>query len=41
MEDNLINETQTLGLLNMNEIQSKIEIRIGTDILFYFTDLYF
>jgi len=40
-DDDLLNETQSLGLLNVNQILPKIELRIGTLILFYFTDLYF
>jgi len=39
-KDSLINETQCLGLLNINQILPKVEIRVGTYVLFYFTDLY-
>lgn len=37
----LVNETQSIGILNINQILSKLEMRIGTKVLFYFTDLYF
>jgi hypothetical protein len=35
-----INETQCMRLLNMNHITDKVEIRMSTSVIFYFTDIY-
>jgi len=39
-EDSLLNETQCLGLLNVNHLNSRVEIRQSTIVIIYFTDLY-
>jgi hypothetical protein len=36
----ITNETQCLGLLNINQIANKIQLRVNTCVLFYITDLY-
>ena len=39
-KETLTNETQCLGLLNINQILPKFELRVGTYVIFYFTDVY-
>jgi hypothetical protein len=34
------NETQCLGLLNVTHLTDKVEIRVSTKVIFYFTDIY-
>jgi hypothetical protein len=38
--ESLTNETQCLGLLNIVHLEKKVEIRISSSVIFYFTDLY-
>jgi hypothetical protein len=38
--ESVTNETQFLGLLNINYLETKIQMRISTYVIFYFTDLY-
>ena len=38
--EHLTNETQSLGLLNINHLAKKVELRISSNVIFYFTDLY-
>jgi hypothetical protein len=38
--DTTANETQCLGLLNITHITDKVEMRINTYVIFYFTDIY-
>jgi hypothetical protein len=35
-----VNETQCLGVLNINHLTEKVEIRLSTYVIFYFTDIY-
>ena len=37
---NTTNETQCLGLLNINHLTDRVEMRISTHVIFYFTDIY-
>ena len=39
-DDAISNETQCLGLLNISHLSNKVEVRISTVVIFYFTDLY-
>ncbi len=39
-DEPLTNETQCLGLLNINILERKIQIRNSSFVIFYFTDIY-
>jgi hypothetical protein len=36
----ITNETQCLGLLNITHLSDKVELRLSTYVMFYFTDIY-
>ena len=39
-DETITNETQCLGLLNINHLTDRVEMRISTNTIFYFTDIY-